>query len=184
MAKKKKRSQAMSDSSDEEKKSMGTLRHMALLSGERPIKVATPRVLVPRGMCPPATSHRSPVTGQSTTGQPATGHSPNGQEDISERPVTGHRSPVTSHQSNGHYTRIFKSINHRSPTIQAPIIGLRKYHHKGSQYSPATGQPVTDHRSSEFYINLHLEKLMPWAWSSLIIIIITQKSFITPGTGL
>ena len=48
---------------------------MALLPGGGPIQVATTRVLVSRGVCPP-------VTGQPATGQPGTGHSPNGQEDI------------------------------------------------------------------------------------------------------
>ena len=47
MSKKKKKSQALSDSSDEEKNYGNTsLPHMALLPGGRPIKVATPKVLV------------------------------------------------------------------------------------------------------------------------------------------
>ena len=57
------------------------------------------------------------------------------------------RSQVTSHQSNGHYTRIFKSVNHLSPAIQPLVIGLRKYQHRGNQYSPVNGSPVTGHQN-------------------------------------
>ena len=151
MANKKKRSQAMSDSSDEEIL-IGTLPHMALLPGGRPIKVATPRILVPRGVCPP-------VTGQSTTGQPAIGHLPSGQENISEQLVTGHRSlvmdhwsRVSGHRSNGHYTRISsQSIIGQWPSTHRSLdlenINTRD---RGSQYSSVTAQTITGHQSSEF----------------------------------
>ena len=92
---------------------MGSPPHMALLPGGGPIQVATPRVLVPRGVLAPATC------------QPATGHLPNGQEDITDWP------PVIGYRSKGHYTRIFKSVNHRSAAIRSPVIGLGKYQHRG-----------------------------------------------------
>ena len=64
---------------------MGALPHMAVLAGERPILVATPWVLVPKGV----QVHRSPVTEPPTAGQ-----SPNGEEDTSGRPgMPGHRPP-------------------------------------------------------------------------------------------
>ena len=72
----------------------------------------------------------------------STGHSPSGQEDITDWP------PVTGYRSNGHYTRLFKSVNHQSPSIQPPVIGLRKSQHRGKS-------PVI-----RLYINLHLVRLI------------------------
>ena len=60
--------------------------------------------------------------------------------------VPGDWLPVTDRRPNGHYTRIFKSVNLRSTAILPPVIGLRKYLHRGSQYSLAIW----------LYINLHL----------------------------
>ena len=65
---------------------MGALPHMAVLAGERPILVATPWVLVPKGVH----VHRAMVTGLPMTDPPTAGHSPNGEEDTS-----GHRAPAT-----------------------------------------------------------------------------------------
>ena len=125
MAKKKKRSQkVMSDSSDEEK-----LDHhptWPCCPGEDPSRWQLQKYLYPEEYV-----HRSPATGQS----------PNGQEDITDWP------PVTGSRSNGHYTRIFKSVNHQSPSIQPPVIGLRKSQHRGKS-------PVI-----RLYINLHLVRL-------------------------
>ena len=113
MSKKKKRSQAMSDSSDEGKIDGNTIPH-GPAAGGRPIKVATLKVLVPRG-----------------TGQPTTGHLPTGQEDITDwPPVTGqmgitHGSSsqsITSHWPSSHWSLDLQNINTGE-----------------SQFSPATG---------------------------------------------
>ena len=88
--------------------------HMALLPRGGPIQVATSRVFVPRGVI----------------SSPATGHLPNGKEDITDWP------PVNSHWSNGHYTRIFKSVNHRSQAIQPPVNGLRTRGPRATVCSP------------------------------------------------
>ena len=128
----KKRSQAISDSSDEEKL-IGTLPRMALLPGGRPIKVATPRVFVPRGVCPPATGHWS-SDHRSTSCRP-----------FAQWTRRHHRTAVTGHWSNGHYTRIFKSVNHRSPAIQPPVIGLENINTGEVNIHRSTG-----HWSSEF----------------------------------
>ena len=133
MAREKKRSQAMFDSSDKEKIDENTTPHGPAARGKTHQVGNSKGTCTQRNVSPPATS------------QPATGHSPNGQEDISEWPVTGHQSPVTGHRSNGHYTRIFNSVNHWSPAIQPPVNGLRKYQHRESQYSSATGHPITHH---------------------------------------
>ena len=93
---------------------MGTLPLMALLPGIRLILVATPWVLVPKGVKvhrPLANGHRASddrlCTGhaQSTA---TTGHLPKGQEDISDRlgmpghrppGMPGHRPSVTGHST-------------------------------------------------------------------------------------
>ena len=83
--------------------------------------------------------------------------------------LTSQQSPVISHGSNGHYTRIFKSVNHQSLAIQPLVIGQGKANiHWSTGHQPAV---------IRLYINLHLVRLMPWAWSSLII---TQKEFYYP----
>ena len=75
MANKKKRSQAMSNSSDKEKNDgtttpLGPAARAKTHQGGNSKGTCTQRSISP------------PVTGQSTTGQPAMGHLPNGQEDI------------------------------------------------------------------------------------------------------
>ena len=75
-----KKSLDVSVSSDERKENMGTLPLMALLPRVRPVLVATPWVLVPKGVQvhrPMASSHRA------SGNRPATDYSPSGQEDIS-----------------------------------------------------------------------------------------------------
>ena len=76
---------------------MGALPYMALLAGVRPILVATPCVLVPKGV----QIHRPPVIPRPTHRPPA-----NGQEDTSGRPgmpchrppgMPGNRAPATVH---------------------------------------------------------------------------------------
>ena len=58
---------------------MGALPHMALLAGVRSILVATPWVLVPKGV----QVHRTPGNCHWASHDRATGQSPNGQEDTS-----------------------------------------------------------------------------------------------------
>ena len=78
MAKKKKRSQVMSDSSDEKKKIDGnTTPHGPAAQGKTHQGGNSKGTCTQRSISPPATA-------QSNTGQPAIGHLPNGQEDISE----------------------------------------------------------------------------------------------------
>ena len=147
---------------------MGTLPHMALQGG------SSKGTCTQRSVSPPASGHES-IDHRSTSDQPFA------QWTRRHFRTAGHRPLVTSHLSNGHYTRIFKSVNHRSPAIQPLVIGLRKYQHRGSVF---TGHQSTRYWSLviRIYINLHLVKLMPWACS--LIIIVTQKSFIIPGIGL
>ena len=84
MTKKKKRSQALTDSSDEEKIDGNTTQHGPAARGK------THQGGNSKGTCTQRSVNLL-VTGQSNTGQPVIGHLPNGQEDISERPVTDHR---------------------------------------------------------------------------------------------
>ena len=79
------------------KRNMGALPHMVVLAGVRPILVATPWVLVPKGV----QIHRTTVTGHPTT-DPPTGHawSPgicpmDKKTYLADRacPVTGHQPP-------------------------------------------------------------------------------------------
>ena len=120
------------------------------------------------------------------------------QRSVSHRSID-HRS--TSHRPFAQWTRRhFRTTGHGSPATSQ--MGITQEfssqsitcHQPSSRWSLDleninTGEinihQSTDHRSQviRIYINLHLAKLMPWAWSSLIIII-TQKSFITRGTGL
>ena len=122
-----KKSQDPSISSEERKNNMGALPHMAVLAGERPILVATPRVLVPKGV----QVHRATVTGLPTTDRRPIAHG----EDTSDRPgmpshrkpgMPGHRAPATG----------------RSPsTGQCPVTG--------NQACPVTGhQPPDVHRAN------------------------------------
>ena len=133
---------------------MGTLPLMALLPGVRPIKVATPWVLVPKGVRPPATSHQPLAQWTRRHLRPVTGHW--------SLPVTSHRSPATGQMG------ITQEFSSQSITGQWPSsyrsLDLENINTGKSIF---TGQrsPVI-----EIYINLQLGKLMPWAWSSLIII--------------
>ena len=126
---------------------MGTLAPMALLPGVRPILVATPWVLVPKGVRPPATGQQSPVKGHPTTDRSSmghvrstttTGHSPNGQEDISDRPgmpsVTGHSPttgqvdetsslPITGHRPSSHRSLDTERLN-TGGIPEAPTTGM------------------------------------------------------------
>ena len=71
---------------------MGALPHMAVLARERPILVATPWVLVPKGV----QVHRPPGNGHRASHNRPTGQSPNGEEDTSDRPgMPGHWAPAT-----------------------------------------------------------------------------------------
>ena len=101
---------------------MGSPPYMALLPGVGPIQVATPRVLVPRGVCPPVSGHWS------FTHWTRRHH----------RPATGHR----------HYTEYCKSVNQGSSSHQS--LDLEIINPGESQYSPPTGQPATGHRLSAF----------------------------------
>ena len=118
----------MSDSSDEEK-----------LDG-----ITTPHGPAARGRTHPG-GNRGYLYPEEckSTGQPATSHLPNGQEDITDQP------PVTCHLSNGHYTRIFKSINHQSVAIQPPVIGQKiSTQGKVSIHRPLVNRPpVTCHQT-------------------------------------
>ena len=81
-----------------------------------------------------------PPTGQPAISQPAIGNSPNGQEDIAQEFQVS-QSPVTGHPATGRWTY--------------------KYQHRGKSI-------FTSHLSLviRLYINLHLVRLMPWAWST------------------
>ena len=94
MSKKKKRSQALSDSSVEEK-NHGNNTPLARLPGGRPIKVATPRVCVPSRVCPPATSHRAP--GNQPPGKLLPANHPLDKK-MSRTGHRTHRAPVTGHR--------------------------------------------------------------------------------------
>ena len=137
MSKKKKRSQAMSDSSYERKNYGSTTPHGPAARGK-----------THKGGNSKGTqgSISPPVIGQLTTGQPATGHSPSGQENITDRssPVTGHwppvkwalrknflvsQSPVTGRPATGHWTENFntgKSVftGHQSTGHRSLVIRL------------------------------------------------------------
>ena len=129
-----KKSQDPSISSEERKNNMGALPHMAVLAGERPILVATPWVLVPKGV----QVHRPPGNGHRTSHNQPTGRRPIAQwrrrhirvtrharslERHARSPGTSHRT-VTVHRANG-LERDFQPTNHRAPTIQSPVIGTR-----------------------------------------------------------
>ena len=116
---------------------MGALPHMVVLAGERPILVATPWVLVPKGV----QVHWPQATGQQSPGfpRPIAGQLPNGEEDTSGWPgMPGHRTPGM-------------------PGHRAPATGR----------SPSTGQmgeketsslPITGHRPSSLR-SLELDRL-------------------------
>ena len=144
MAKKKRRSQAMSDSSDEEKTDGNTTPQGPAARGKIHKGCNSKGTCTQRSVSPPV---YRPVVNQPPVICP-----------MDKKTFQKGRPPVTGHCSNGHYTRIFKSVNHRSPAIQPPDIGLRKYQRRGSQYSPVNQSPVI-----RIYINLHLVKFMPWA---------------------
>ena len=167
MAKKMKRSQAMSESSDEEKFDGNTTPHGPAARGKTHQGGNSKGTCTQRSVSPP-------VTSQSTTGQPATGICP-----MDKKTVQNGRSLVTGHRSNWHYTSIFKSVNHRSPAIQPPVIGLRKYQHR-SKNSPVTGQPVTGHQNlyQPTFSETHAMG-MEFANNNN-----SKKSFIIPGTRL
>ena len=140
----------MSDSSDKEK-----------LDG-----ITTPHGPAAERRTHPGGNSKGTCTQRSVT-PPTTGHQSTGHRPLAQ--LTRRHRLVTSHWSNGHYTRIFKSVSHRSPAIHPPVIGLREYQHRGKSIYTGHLSPVI-----RLYINLHLLRLMPWAWSSLII---TQKEF-------
>ena len=85
MSKKRKRSQALSDSSAEERNHGNTTPHGPAARGK------THKGGISKGWCPFGS------TSPPSTGQVATGQSPNEQEDITDRPptITVHRSPAT-----------------------------------------------------------------------------------------
>ena len=130
---------------------MGTLPHMALLPGGRPIKVATPRVLYPEEC--KSTGHRS-IDHRSIT-----------QWTRRNLRMAGNRPLTTSQMGITQNFQVSQSLVTGHP---ATVIGLRKYQHRGSQYSPVIGQRITGHQ------NLYLPTFSEThakAWSSLIIII-------------
>ena len=124
-----KKSQDPSISSEERKNNMGALPHMAVLAGETPILVATPWVLVPKGVQvhrPPGKGHRA-----SHDRPPANGPMEKKTHPADRScPVTGHQAcPVTGHQPpDGHHPP-GKSARKRLPAYQ----------------SPGTGHPVSGH---------------------------------------
>ena len=130
-----KKSQDPSISSEERKNKLGALPHKAVLAGERPILVATPWVLVPKGVCPQATGHWATLTGLPTTDPPTAGQLPNGEEDTSGRPgMPGHRPPGMP----GHWA---------PATGQSPSTG--QMGKKETSSLPITGHRPSSHRSLE-----------------------------------
>ena len=116
MAKKKKRLQAMSVHQMKKIIDGNTTPHGPAALGKTHQGGNSKGTCTQRSISPLATGHRS-IDHQSTSLWPFA-------------QWTRRHFRTTSHRSNGHYTRIFKSVNHRSTAIQPPVIGLRKYQHR------------------------------------------------------
>ena len=154
MAKKKKRSQKAT-----KKNWMGSPLHTPYCPEEDPSRWQLQGYLYPEAC--------------KSTGQPATGH-----QSTSHRPFAQwtrkHHRPANDQMG------IAQEFSSQSVTGHRPSSHRsldRKYQHGGK--SIFTSHQSTSHRSPviRLYINLHLVRLMPWAWSSLII---TQKEFYYP----
>ena len=143
MSKKKKRSQALSDSSVEEKNHGNT---MARLPGGRPIKVASPRVRVPSG----GQVHRPLATGHGSIDHRSSSHRP-----IPQPTITGHGSPATVQMSITHEISSQSMTSHRPSCLRS--LDLENLNTGENLYSPVTSQLATDHWSAD----LQLVKLMP-----------------------
>ena len=118
MSKKRKSSQAMSDSSDEKKRKK-KLEHYPTwpcCPGEDPLRWQLQGFMYP-------------WVSPAVTGQPATCHWPSGQEDITDRPRT-----VTDHQS--------RVAGHQSLELENFITGESQYSPATGQ--PATGHQSSD----------------------------------------
>ena len=122
MSKKKKRSQALSDLSEEEKNYVNTTPHGPAAQGKTHKGGNSMGTCTQGSISPPATS-------QLTTGQPATRHSPHGQEDITDRP------PVTSQMGTMEFSSL--SITGHRPSSHRSL-DLERFNTGESQY---TGMP-------------------------------------------
>ena len=120
-----KKSQDPSISSEERKNNMGALPHMAVLAGERPILVATPRVLVPKGV----QVHRPPGNGHR-----ASHHRP-----LANRPWRRHIRPTGHAQSPETRHARSPGTSHRTVTVHRAMPGHRKPGMPGHR-APATGR--------------------------------------------
>ena len=104
------------------------------------------------------------------------------------------RSVSTGHRSTDHRLPAIHPVDmKKSQTGHRPLDKWALYKNFQVSQSPVTGLPATGHWTLKIstqgnvsiyrspvirlYINLHLVRLKPWAWSSLII---TQKEFYYP----
>ena len=149
-----KKSQDPSVSSEERKNNMGALPHMAVLTGERPILVAIPWVLVPKGV--QATGFPRPTASQS----------PNGEEDTSGRlGMPGHRTPgmpghtapatrwsLSTGQIGEKETSSLPITGHRPSSLQSLELAEFKGNSRITVHRacPVTEQPSTGHRTAEY----------------------------------
>ena len=109
-----------------------------------------------------------PVTGQPATSQTTTGHSPSGQETITDRSLATCQMGIIQEFSS-------QSITGHRPSSHQSLD--RKYQHRGKSIFTGHWSPVYPPPVIRLFINLHLVRLMPWAWNSLII---TQKRVSLP----
>ena len=150
----------MSESSDEEKIDGNTTPHGLAARGKTHQGGNSKGTCTQRSVSPPATC------------QPATGHSPNGQEDITDRP------PVTS-QMGIIQEFSLESVNHQSLAIQPPVItGEINIYRSLVNRPPVTGhQTLYQHIISEthamgmeFTNNSASSKKVYYPWNRTLVI--------------
>ena len=123
------------------RKIMGTLPHTALLW--RPITVAIPRVLVPLGVCPPATGHRS-IDPRSSSHRPIaqwTRRHHGSATDHHRSLATDHGSPATVQMGITQEISSQSMTGHRPSSLRS--LDLENLNTGENLYSPATSQLAT-----------------------------------------
>ena len=135
------------------RKIMGALPHMARLPGGRPIKVATPRVRVPSGECPPATGHRA-TDHRASSYRPIVQwtkrcHGP--ATDQHRAQVTDHGSPATGQMGMTHEISSQSMTGHRPSSLRSlDLENLNTGELIFTDHWPlVTGQSTNGHRSTD-----------------------------------